>query len=124
MGAYCHTTVGCACALRAHPPPTTARASRLASIAGFAYNLCLCPTGPPTQKKIKKIIKGPIQLGVRPDNILSRIDPLIIPEPMNSARGWLLKTFFFIVYLLTQVISYVTIPIKQFRVFVYLVVNP
>ena len=54
MGAYCHTTVGCACALRAHPPPTTARASRLASIAGFAYNLCLCPTGPPTLKKIKK----------------------------------------------------------------------
>ena len=54
MGAYCHTTVGCACALRAHPPPTTARDSRLASIASFAYNLSLCPTGPPTQKKIKK----------------------------------------------------------------------
>ena len=51
IGTYCHTRVGCACALRAHPPPTTARASRLASIAMLAYNLSLCPTGPPTQKK-------------------------------------------------------------------------
>ena len=46
--------MGCACALRAHPPPTTARDSRLASIAAFAYNLCLWAWGPPTLKKIKK----------------------------------------------------------------------
>ena len=54
MGAYCHTRVGCACALRAHPPPTTKTDSRLASIAAFAYNLCLWAWGPPSLKKIKK----------------------------------------------------------------------
>ena len=90
MGAYCHTTVGCACALRAHPPPTTARDSRLASIASFAYNLSLCPTGPPTQKNKKKKK----------------------PQTANAVWGWLLETFFLVVYLLTQIISYVAIPIK------------
>ena len=93
------------------------------NILSHNYRLCLCPSGPPTlyilkrlalreycrfciqpllvpygpthPKKIKKIIKGPIQLSVRSDNILSRIDPLIIPEPMNSARGWLLFPILF-----------------------------
>ena len=55
MGAYCHTRVSCACALRAHPPPTPARDSRLASIAAFAYNLCLWAWGPPTLKKKIKL---------------------------------------------------------------------
>ena len=90
MGTYCHTTVSCACALRAHPPPTTRTDSRLASIAAFAYNLCLCPTGPPTQKN-KKLLGGLFsRLHLFQCNP-SRIDPLIIPEPSSSARGWLLK---------------------------------
>ena len=88
MGTYCHTRVSCACALRAHPPPTTKTDSRLASIAAFAYNLCLCPSGPPTQKKIKKTPDHVCGLGLVINNYLtlSKIKSTsdFFPSSLNS----------------------------------------